>query len=160
MDLVTGMTAARLLRDGVSAYFNLKTEAERLSQQVELLTRVNDITLAMAALAEEKDDLQRAKRAAEKQAAELQEALREQSQYALTEVPSGALLYLYQPGGDAQQPAHYLCPRCWDVSKKKSILQASAPDSKARSCYECKGVYWIEPKPPFKAAGFSGPSEW
>lgn len=76
------------------------------------------------------------------------------SKYKLEEVSQGVLVYVYQPSEENTDPAHWLCPQCFE-DRIKSILQRREAYETSRYtyfCNNCSGNYSV--------ANNSYKSEW
>lgn len=145
MDLMTGMSIARTIGEGLSAYFTLKTESERLTAELALQKQLGDLYGVMSALSDTAEKHRRAQREAEDELARLRQQLQSFQGYEPRALPSGAIVYSFQPPAGSQEPSHYACARCWDADQKKARLQPIPGQGHALVCPVCKHTYPLHP---------------
>lgn len=109
-----------LLRVAVAARDDAK--ANEVLQDMSM--RLTDALMSGLAAAEKSVALQSALSQAQREKAEVEEKLRDQSMYAIHELRAGAFALRFQPQVQGVQPAHYLCQTC-NGEGFKVILQTS-----------------------------------
>jgi hypothetical protein len=134
--LYVSAKAAYEIAKGISA---LKTEVERnqaVSKVLEVLLSVQSDALSMqekqSLLLTEKDHLT-------KKIMEFEKWSEIESQYSLKEIASGVFVYAYNKTDKATEPSHWLCAKCFNTDKKKSIFQRFDHDSHGvhYKCHSC-----------------------
>lgn len=125
-------------------------DAMKLQQvQLELGERINRLLAEAAQFQTAHVQLLQDKAQAHDRIRELQERIDAMGSYELQQTAAGTLLYAKKASDGDQQPAHYVCPRCWDVDGKKSILQpAQVGDARGLRCPACNTGFATEPPGP------------
>lgn len=131
---IAALSSAAKLAKG---FVDLMRSAER--QQIlmefndQLLNAQNSLFKAQAKyekLAKVKGDLER-------KLMEFENWEGEASRYELKELVPGILIYAMKAGMEKGEPAHYLCPHCFE-KRQRSILSLPSPGWTKYVCHQCK----------------------
>ena len=134
--LFTSVKAAYDIAKGINA---LHTEVERnqaVSKVLEVLLSVQNDALLMkekhSLFLHEIDDLK-------KKILEFEKWSEIGRQYELKEIAPGVFVYAYKNTKEATEPPHWLCAKCFNTDKKKSILQRLHHDGHGvhYKCHTC-----------------------
>lgn len=120
------------MRDGdirLTATFDLK---EKL---VELLGKLEEALRTQTTLLQQIDAL-------EAEVARLEARNADLANYELKEVATGAVAYMTKPAARGVQPAHWLCPTCYE-NGKKSLFQPVGPTGHGTMwrCMPCRSQF-------------------
>ena len=77
----------------------------------------------------------------EKNLREIEDWRKESEGYELKELATGVYLYVKKPESGHTGPVVYLCPNCFDVNHKKSIIQIAS--SGFHRCLNCKNEFYF-----------------
>lgn len=120
----------------------IRDELKRREAVIELLSKLTDARLSMAALVEEHAALQARAVDLEREKRDLQAQIDESRRYVLDKLRPGQFVYRYQPPDGDATPAHYACPHCWNTAKKRSLLQQAEPAyGPILHCHQCKAEW-------------------
>ncbi len=118
---------------------SLNTEVERnqaVSKVLEVLLSVQNDALSMkekhSLLLSEIDHLK-------KKISEFEKWSEIERNYELKEIASGIFVYVYKKSDVNRDPMHWLCAKCFNTEKKKSILQRTGQDGRGThyKCHTC-----------------------
>ncbi len=131
--------SAKTAYDIAKGISTLNTDVERnqaVSKILEVLLSVQNDALLMkerhSLFLSEIDDLK-------KKIAEFEKWSEIESQYQLKEIASGVFVYAYKNTNKANEPYHWLCAKCFNTDKKKSIFQRFSHDGSGvhYKCHTC-----------------------
>ncbi|ENP0655282.1 hypothetical protein ACCH91_000155 [Serratia marcescens] len=114
--------SVKAIKDVVKAASDLKTNVAINDKATEIYSYLNDVQEKLMALQAEHMAMARLKDDLERQVMELTQWNQEKTQYALTKLPSGTMVYQLKPAYQGDEPVHQLCPNCYQ-KQVKSILQ-------------------------------------
>lgn len=163
MDIVsaftTALATANSARSLISSAIDARDDTKRRAALAEANEQIFELVGKLMGAQLAQSELVQTKAALEARVAELEAHQRQAERYELQELASGALVYAYKEGVQPSEPPHRICPRCWDVDQKKSILQPGFNDR--LSCPQCqKGFPLKKPEPRRGGPGPSGPHGW
>lgn len=133
-DIYNGVRALDELQDNIAA-------AQQRSALLDLVIRAQhlliDAQAQHAAAIGRVNELEAKMKQAERWA-------NQKARYQLHRLPSGTLVYRYQPAENEAEPVHDLCPNCY-LKDVPSILQAAgfANGHQTASCPNCRAVYLL-----------------
>lgn len=167
IDLGTLFTSVKAAYDIVKGINSLNTTVERneaVAKVTDILLSVQSDALLMkerhSRLLGEIDNLN-------KKILEFEKWSEMESQYALYEVTSGVFVYAYKKTDKTPDPSHWLCAKCFNADKKKSILQRFKHDLHGThyKCHTCNSEILdhstpIDWTPPATGGGVSLPDIW
>ncbi|HBR7873733.1 TPA: hypothetical protein MHQ07_03285 [Klebsiella pneumoniae subsp. pneumoniae] len=123
---ITGFTSlfdsVKAVKDVVKAASDMKTNVAINEKATEIYSYLNDVQEKLMALQIEHMTMARLKDDLERQVVQLTEWNQDKQHYALTKLPSGALVYQLKPAYQGDEPVHQLCPNCYQ-KQVKSIIQ-------------------------------------
>lgn len=146
-------TAFEMISINLAAHDDAKITAV-IKGLEELMTEVNNALFELAmknlSAAEEIQVLKARNHELEINVMNLEQWIRERTQYRLSELSKGVFAYAYQSTPPDDTPPHYLCQPCMDNKAKKAVLQrAERGDSVYLTCPECHNDYPSGEVPPF-----------
>ncbi len=137
---------------------DMRDGAKLLEATNALQLKIAEAATSLTSVTLQNTELAAANRELRVQLNQAEDRLKDASHYALTTLPSGTLVYAYQPSGESDKPAHYACTRCWDADRKKVVLQ---PGRTTLDCRQCNAQYRVQPRTdPPKGSGSGRPLNW
>ena len=121
--------AAFQIAEGISS---LKTEAAVNTAVIDLQRHVVDAQRGLSASLETIDEL-------EKEIVRLKDWAAEKQNYELAVTGQGSLAYKLKEGVEPPQPAHWICPQCYEDGKKSILKHETLPVGRAETlvCHRC-----------------------
>jgi hypothetical protein len=104
-----------------SGLVEVATKAEQKKQAVELLGVILALQEKQQALVDEIAALKSQIAALLEEKRKTHDWKRTQRRYALTEAAPGVFVYAQKPDGKSNEPAHWLCPHCYQQSVKSHL---------------------------------------
>lgn len=143
--VVSFVNAIKSSLDVINA--SLRIKEDRAVQRA--VTEINEKTYLLSqrltALSAEAETLYRAKTDLEKELVALKKVIVDLERYALQALPTGAFVYALRESFQGTEPAHALCPNCYN-QQIKSVLQFAGYESvhKTLRCPRCGTVILSE----------------
>jgi len=137
--------SVKAVKDVVKAASDLKTDVAINEKATEIYSYLNDVQEKLMSLQADHMSMTRLKDDLERQVMELTQWNKEKAHYALAKLPSGAMVYQLKPSYQGDEPAHYLCPNCYQ-KQVKSILQFHGYSQwhSILRCPDCTSDYFNE----------------
>ena len=134
--IVTSIKTTIEIVKGLKSYYDAHTITQVQSELLQQLLNIQMGTLTLqekySALINEKDELAN-------KLVQFEQWQKTESEYELQEIDSGKYAYSSKNSQQSKNPAHWLCPQCWE-DRKKSILQEEHQyDGQVHYiCHRCK----------------------
>lgn len=121
-DVTTALTGMKTLAEFVALAAKSKTDLAVAQKAAELTTVILDLQLAVSSVQTQNYDLLRRNNELEQTIANIENWKATAEQYKFIKIGTGTFLYTNKKDNDRNEPAHWLCPHCYE-NRKKSILQ-------------------------------------
>lgn len=142
---MVGLAEAKLAIDGIKGALDIAKTIKDVRDEAVIAAKVSDLTALMldaqahatAAYARETDLAQRV-RELEAQVASFEKWETEKERYEFQRVGGGIFAYRLKESEHAVEPAHYICPKCYEDRKKMVFQFTQTYDAgPVHKCPEC-----------------------
>ncbi len=123
MDVTAALSTITALGELTKLIVSGKIDAEVKSKAAELNNSILSLQGTMFSLQSQNQELLQAKHNLENKLVDISNWNKEASRYQLYELCPGVLVYALKENESSTEPAHYICPNCYEENRK-SILQS------------------------------------
>lgn len=146
-EISAALASAKASFEMTKALLQISTDVKVQQAVIELQQSILGLQSEVMAVHGKMEELSRVKDEVEKKLEDKVRWDEEEKRYTLTELAPGILVYALKEGQKGSEPAHYLCPNCFQ-KKEKSILQKPSPNHRNYKCHRCAFEMIPVPRPP------------
>jgi hypothetical protein len=138
-EISAGLGSLKAAYDITKGLDSAKTQAAINDVKIPLQQHILDAQQALASANDAQTEASRRIEELEKEIGHLKDWSAEKERYELADTGQGSLAYRRREGAEPAEPAHWICPQCYEDGKKSILKNETLPVGRAETlaCHRC-----------------------